>query len=124
MKPLPETFPIRFGRDMPNTIKDVACLAGVSVTTAHRGLTGKGELSEEKRQRVLAAAKQLNFVPSSAARALDDAGIRDRLHNGTSWWSIGRTRRSAATRIHANPHLYGRRRAPLPPDRRGEGAGG
>jgi LacI family transcriptional regulator len=70
MKPLPETFPIRFGRDMPNTIKDVARLAAVSVTTAHRGLTGKGELSEEKRQRVLAAAKQLNFVPSSAARAL------------------------------------------------------
>lgn len=55
---------------MPNTIKDVARLAGVSVTTAHRGLTGKGELSEEKRLRILAAAKQLNFVPNSTARAL------------------------------------------------------
>ncbi|MCC6792744.1 MAG: LacI family DNA-binding transcriptional regulator, partial [Thermomicrobiales bacterium] len=55
---------------MPITIRDVASLAGVSVTTAHRALTGKGELSDDKRQRVLAAAKQLNFVPSHTARAL------------------------------------------------------
>jgi LacI family transcriptional regulator len=55
---------------MPITIRDVARVAGVSVTTAHRGLTGKGELSEDKRLRVLDAAKQLNFVPSATARAL------------------------------------------------------
>jgi LacI family transcriptional regulator len=55
---------------MPSTIKDVARVAGVSVTTAHRGLTGKSELSDDKRRRVLAAAKQLNFVPSHTARAL------------------------------------------------------
>lgn len=55
---------------MSATIKDVAREAGVSVTTAHRGITGKGELRPETRERVLAAARALNFVPSAAARSL------------------------------------------------------
>lgn len=55
---------------MPATIRDVAQAAGVSVTTAHRALNGKGELAEDKRQRVLAVARQLNYVPSGVARAL------------------------------------------------------
>jgi len=42
----------------------------VSVTTAHRGLNGKDELGEQTRARVLAAAEQLNYVPSAAARTL------------------------------------------------------
>src|SRR5690349_16876633 len=55
---------------MPITIRDVARVAGVSVTAAHRALTDKAELSSDKRARVLAAARQLNYVPSAAARAL------------------------------------------------------
>jgi LacI family transcriptional regulator len=55
---------------MPTTIKDVAREAGVSVTTAHRALNGKSELGAEKRERVLEAARQLNYVPSAAARTL------------------------------------------------------
>lgn len=55
---------------MPATIKDVARLAGVSVTTAHRALTGKGDLGAEKRDRVLDAARHLDYVPSAAARSL------------------------------------------------------
>ncbi|MBW3633008.1 MAG: LacI family transcriptional regulator [Chloroflexi bacterium] len=55
---------------MPATIRDVARLAEVSVTAAHRALNGKTELSLEKRVRVLDAARHLNYVPSAAARAL------------------------------------------------------
>lgn len=52
------------------TIRDVAREAGVSVTAASRALNGRGELSPEKRARVLEAAARLNFVPSAVARAL------------------------------------------------------
>jgi LacI family transcriptional regulator len=55
---------------MPATIRDVARIAGVSVTAAHRALNGKAELSSDKRARVLEAARELNYVPSAAARAL------------------------------------------------------
>jgi LacI family transcriptional regulator len=55
---------------MPATIRDVARIAGVSVTAAHRALNGKSELKSDKRERVLEAARELNYVPSAAARAL------------------------------------------------------
>jgi LacI family transcriptional regulator len=55
---------------MPATIRDVARLADVSVTAAHRALNGKSELSADKRVRILEAARRLNYVPSAAARAL------------------------------------------------------
>jgi LacI family transcriptional regulator len=42
----------------------------VSVTTAHRGINGKGELGEETRQRILDAVKELGYVPNQTARAL------------------------------------------------------
>lgn len=45
------------------TIRDVAKLAGVSVTTAHRGITGKNELGAATRERVLAAARELTSAP-------------------------------------------------------------
>jgi DNA-binding LacI/PurR family transcriptional regulator len=53
-----------------STIRDVARLAGVSVTTAHRGMTGKSELRSDTRERILQAAQTLNYVPSAAARSL------------------------------------------------------
>lgn len=55
---------------MAVTIRDVARVAGVSVTAAHRALNDKAELSFEKRTRVLEAARLLNYVPNAAARAL------------------------------------------------------
>ncbi|CAN7343277.1 LacI family DNA-binding transcriptional regulator [Arthrobacter sp. LjRoot14] len=51
-------------------IADVARLAGVSVPTVSRVLTGNIPVSEEKRERVLAAIEELNYRPSSLARAL------------------------------------------------------
>ncbi|TDC21286.1 LacI family transcriptional regulator [Streptomyces sp. 8K308] len=52
------------------TIKDVAALAGVSVGTASRVLSGNSATSPAARERVRAAAKQLGYRPDARARAL------------------------------------------------------
>lgn len=50
------------------TIKDVAREAGVGLGTASRALNGSGSVSIKSRDRVLEAAKKLNFVPNQMAR--------------------------------------------------------
>lgn len=52
------------------TITDVAALAGVSVPTVSRVLTGAAKVSPAKRESVEAAIAELNFRPSAAARVL------------------------------------------------------
>lgn len=52
------------------TITDVAQLAGVSRTSVSRVLNGRGELSEETRDRVLHAIETLGYRPSEIARSL------------------------------------------------------
>jgi LacI family transcriptional regulator len=52
------------------TITDVAALAGVSISTVSKAVNGRGGLSQETRERVLAAASQLSFEPSPLARGL------------------------------------------------------
>ena len=52
------------------TIHDVAQLAGVSVSTVSRVLSGASRVSDPKRAAVLAAVRTLGFTPNSAARAL------------------------------------------------------
>jgi DNA-binding LacI/PurR family transcriptional regulator len=49
---------------------DVSRLSGVSSATVSRVFNETARVSEEVRQRVLAAAKQLSYEPSHAARAL------------------------------------------------------
>ncbi|KGE17173.1 LacI family DNA-binding transcriptional regulator [Paenibacillus wynnii] len=49
--------------------KEVAELAGVSEATVSRVLNNVGPLKEETKQKVLAAAKELGYVPSSLARS-------------------------------------------------------
>ncbi|MBW3091847.1 LacI family DNA-binding transcriptional regulator [Bifidobacterium sp. 82T10] len=51
------------------TIRDVAKLAGVAVSTASRALSG-GSASEKTRQKVRQAAEALHFVPNQAAKQL------------------------------------------------------
>ncbi|WP_239138635.1 LacI family DNA-binding transcriptional regulator [Actinoplanes regularis] len=51
-------------------IADVARLAGVSIGTASKALNDRGQLREETRARVQAAAEQLGFIPSSVATSL------------------------------------------------------
>ena len=51
-------------------ISDVAALAGVSVGTVSKALNGRGQLREQTRERVRAAAEQLGFEPNAVARSL------------------------------------------------------
>lgn len=55
---------------MSVTIKDVARAAQVSVATVSRALNGHGNVAEEVRRRVLAAADELRYIPHAAARSL------------------------------------------------------
>lgn len=52
------------------TIKDIAALCGVSVSTVSRVLNDHPDVSEANRQRVLAAVREHHYVPNSAARDL------------------------------------------------------
>lgn len=52
------------------TIKDVARLAGVSVSTASMALNNKKGISEETRMAVMEAAKSLNYRPNKNAQSL------------------------------------------------------
>ncbi len=56
---------------MATTLKDVAELAGVDVSTASRVLSGAGfRVRESTRQKVLSAASQLGYEPNALARSL------------------------------------------------------
>jgi LacI family transcriptional regulator len=52
------------------TIKDVAAAAGVGVATVSRVLSGQGSVSAGTRERVLAAARELEYRPSALGRSL------------------------------------------------------
>lgn len=52
------------------SLKDVAALAGVSFQTTGKVLNGKGTVSAETRERILAAADELGYVPNALARGL------------------------------------------------------
>ena len=51
-------------------IKDVAKLAGVSVTTVSRVLNNKGYISQDTYESVYKAIDQLDYVPNQIARNL------------------------------------------------------
>lgn len=57
-------------------LADVAALAGVSVGTASKALSGAGRMRPETRQRVLDAVEALGFRPNQHAQSL---------HTGRSW---------------------------------------
>lgn len=52
------------------TIKDVARVAGVAVSTASRAMNDSGPVSAKTRHRVLAAARKLRYIPNGTARNL------------------------------------------------------
>ncbi len=52
------------------TIRDVASAASVSIATVSRVLNGSPRVSEDARERVWAAADQLDYWPNTAARSL------------------------------------------------------
>ena len=63
-------------RTRATTLTDVATLAGVSVGTASKALSGNGRMRPETRQRVLDAVQALDFRPNPQAQSL---------HTGRSW---------------------------------------
>ena len=52
------------------TIRDVARRAQLSVATVSRALNGLGNVSEQARERIAAAVKDLRYVPHAGARSL------------------------------------------------------
>ncbi|WP_082234698.1 LacI family DNA-binding transcriptional regulator [Halobacillus massiliensis] len=52
------------------TIEDVARLAGLSRTTVSRVINDQPYVTEEKKEKILNAMKQLGYVPNSSARRL------------------------------------------------------
>jgi LacI family transcriptional regulator len=54
----------------PVTLADIAREAGTSPSTASRALSGRGYVSPDARDRLLAAAERLGYVPNASARTL------------------------------------------------------
>lgn len=52
------------------SIKDIAKKAGVSISTVSYALNGNPKVTKETSSRILAVAKELNYVPNAAARSL------------------------------------------------------
>lgn len=52
------------------TIKDVAEAADVSISAVSYALNNTGSVSEEKKQRIMEAVKQLGYVPNGMAKSL------------------------------------------------------
>ena len=55
---------------MAATIHDVAKLAGVNPSTVSRALSGKAVITEETREKIYAAMRELDYHPNSVARSL------------------------------------------------------
>lgn len=68
--------PVHLTTPRPATILDVAAAAGVSRQTVTRAMNAMPGISDSTRQRVLAAAKQLNYRPSRFGRGLVTGGHR------------------------------------------------
>ncbi|WP_409296694.1 LacI family DNA-binding transcriptional regulator [Peribacillus sp. SCS-26] len=52
------------------TIKDIARVAGVSVTTVSRALNGYSDVNEKTREKIIKVSKELNYSPNTLARSL------------------------------------------------------
>ena len=59
-----------------STIRDVASYSGVSVSTVSRYLNNHPDLNEDTRQKIEQAIRELDYVPSSAARNVSRLSTR------------------------------------------------
>ncbi len=58
------------------SLRDIAEHAGVSFQTAGKALNGEGRIAPATRQRILAAAAELGYVPNTVARSLKTRSTR------------------------------------------------
>lgn len=58
------------------SLRDIAEHAGVSFQTAGKALNGEGRVAPATRQRILAAAAELGYVPNTVARSLKTRSTR------------------------------------------------
>ena len=58
------------------TIKDVARMAGVSISTASLAINGKGGVTDKTKKLVLDAVEKLSYQPDSAARNMRTSGTK------------------------------------------------
>lgn len=56
-------------KGMP-TLKDIASMTGVSVTTVSKSLKNHPDISAKQKKKILEVAKELNYVPNATARSL------------------------------------------------------
>jgi len=84
-------------RARPVTISDIAALTGVAPSTVSRALSNPGRVNAVTRERIQAAARELNYVPNSQARALT-SGRTLALANKESLVAGGPLVRAAMTR--------------------------
>lgn len=52
------------------TIKDIAKISGVSVSTVSRVLNNHPDVSEDVRCKVMAVVEEYNYIPNNSARSL------------------------------------------------------
>lgn len=52
---------------MGTTIKDIANAAGVGISTVSRVLNNSGSASNDVKERVMRAVRELNYVPNDSA---------------------------------------------------------
>lgn len=52
------------------TIKDIAKISGVSISTVSRVLNNHPDVSEDVRRKVMAVVEEYNYIPNNSARAL------------------------------------------------------
>lgn len=65
------------------TIKDIAKLCNVSVSTVSRVLNDRPDVSEDVRRKVLSAIKDSNYIPNNSARDLVRHQVRRHRIGGT-----------------------------------------
>ncbi|CZT36529.1 LacI family DNA-binding transcriptional regulator [Rhizobium sp. 9140] len=58
------------GKGGRQTIRDLAAMAGVSISTASKALNDTGRMGEETRQRVKRVAREIGFRPNALAQGL------------------------------------------------------
>lgn len=59
------------------TLHSLAAEAGVSLATASQVMRGTGRISEETREKVLAAARRIDYVPDGRAAAMRSGQVRE-----------------------------------------------